>query len=593
MTNRFSPFANLPVWAVLLTWALWGGSVHSARAQSPGAAPDKVVVLTFDDSVKSHFTVVRPILKKYGFQATFFITEGFDFADNKTDYMTWEEIAKLHQDGFEIGNHTRDHLAVTAKNLEKLEEQVLAIANRCREHGIPQPVSFAYPGNRFVLEALPILKKLGIQFARRGGAPEYDYKTGGGSAYEPGFDHPLLIPTAGDARPDWSLDDFIKAVSMAELGRIAVLQFHGVPDRAHPWVHTAPEQFEAYMKYLAVNEYHVIAVRDLHKYIDAARPPRDPMGVIKDRQQAIAKHRGRENFRRPANEKELRYWLENMVWRHGFSRAEIRQATGLSREEVGAALKRWNIRRETRPPRDENAPLLVLPYPGGRHPRIGFLEGAIRPQRETKFSVFPPWSRGEYFVVDVPEAIWVVIENERNLLYLAHTHIPTLWGKQGVSLEPLEWRRGAAGRLSIERVLPNKVAFGAKISPAQDAVHMEMWLKNGSSHTLSGMRVQNCVMLKAAPEFAVATNENKILQPPYAACKSADGRRWVITAWTNCQRAWGNPPCPCLHSDPQFPDCPPGETRRLRGWLSFYEGDDIAAELRRIDATGWRNESDR
>ena len=36
--------------------------------------PDKLVVLTFDDSVKSHYTVVRPILKKYGFGATFFIT---------------------------------------------------------------------------------------------------------------------------------------------------------------------------------------------------------------------------------------------------------------------------------------------------------------------------------------------------------------------------------------------------------------------------------------------------------------------------------------------------------------------------------------
>jgi len=43
-----------------------------------------------------------------------------------------------------------------------------------------------------------------------------------------------------------------------------------------------------------------------------------------------------------------------------------------------------------------------------------------------------------------------------------------------------------------------------------------------------------------------------------------------------------------LHSDPQFPDVPPGETRRLKGWLSFYEGDDIDAELRRIDQTGWR-----
>src|ERR1044072_9791609 len=76
--------------------------------------PDKLVVLTFDDSAKSHYTVARPILTKYKFGATFFITEGFDFPTNKNDYMTWKEIAQLHQDGFEIGNHTLDHKGVTA-----------------------------------------------------------------------------------------------------------------------------------------------------------------------------------------------------------------------------------------------------------------------------------------------------------------------------------------------------------------------------------------------------------------------------------------------------------------------------------------------
>ena len=79
--------------------------------------PDRLVVLTFDDSVKSHYTVARPILKKYGFGATFFITEGFTFKKNKKDYMTWEEIRELHRAGFEIGNHTRDHMGVRVRNL--------------------------------------------------------------------------------------------------------------------------------------------------------------------------------------------------------------------------------------------------------------------------------------------------------------------------------------------------------------------------------------------------------------------------------------------------------------------------------------------
>ncbi|WDE97338.1 polysaccharide deacetylase family protein [Lentisphaera profundi] len=37
----------------------------------------KTVILTFDDSVKSKAEFVAPLLKKHGFNATFFITEGF------------------------------------------------------------------------------------------------------------------------------------------------------------------------------------------------------------------------------------------------------------------------------------------------------------------------------------------------------------------------------------------------------------------------------------------------------------------------------------------------------------------------------------
>src|SRR6476620_7660681 len=142
--------------------------------------PDKLVVLTFDDSSKSHYTHARPLLKRFGFGATFFITEGFDFATNKVDYMTWDEIAELDRDGFEIGNHTRDHMNVSKANLVHLEEQLEAINKQCMAHNIQRPISFAYPGNSLLPEALPILQRMGIRFARRGGGPEYEYREGRG-----------------------------------------------------------------------------------------------------------------------------------------------------------------------------------------------------------------------------------------------------------------------------------------------------------------------------------------------------------------------------------------------------------------------------
>jgi len=293
------------------------------------------------------------------------------------------------------------------------------------------------------------------------------------------------------------------------------------------------------------------------------------------------------NARRPKSDEALQFWLENMLGHHRFTVAEVTAATGLAEDEIGAATKRLRIDPQSRPARIKDAPLLVLPYPGGRHPRIGFLDGAVNPQRETKVSVFAPWKDGGYAVADVPEAIWHETSAGRELLYLAHTHVPTIWDKQKVTLDPLEWQRTDDG-WQVERKLPNAVAFGTRIRSTKSAVRMEMWLTNGTKDALRGLVVQNCIMLRGLTGFEQQTNENKQIKKPFVACHNADKTRWIITAWEPCHRPWANPPCPCLHSDPKFPDCEPDQTVHIRGWLSFYEGTDIDAELARIDTIDWR-----
>ena len=280
---------------------------------------------------------------------------------------------------------------------------------------------------------------------------------------------------------------------------------------------------------------------------------------------------------------ELERWLQNMVWHHRYTPAEIQDVTGLDADQLEQRLQQFQIRPDNAPARPDDR-LLVLPYPGGRHPRIGFLDGAVAPQRETKLSVFCPWDDRSYAVLDVPEAIW----SNLGLTYLAHTHIDTIWSRQGITLPQQEWRAIGDGGYVMQRRLPNGVQFGTRILPHADAVRMEMWLTNGTPHTLSDLRVQNCVMLKGAVGFAEQTNENKSFDRGYAIAWHTSQPRWMITAWDPVHRPWANAPCPCLHSDPKFDDCPPGETRWLRGWFSFFEGDDITAEIDRIEATGWR-----
>ncbi|HVJ83748.1 MAG TPA: hypothetical protein VNC50_21955, partial [Planctomycetia bacterium] len=170
--------------------------------------------------------------------------------------------------------------------------------------------------------------------------------------------------------------------------------------------------------------------------------------------------------RKPKDDLELKFWLGNMIWHHRYTDAEMAAATGMRESEIASAATRLGISADSKPERKEDAPLLLLPYPGGRHPRIGFLDGAVDPQRETKVSVFTPWDPESYVVVDFPEAIW----SNLGLTYLAHTHVPTIWTKRGDKLPPLEWERRRDGSLAVTRRLPNGVEFTAEATPMKDAV---------------------------------------------------------------------------------------------------------------------------
>lgn len=289
--------------------------------------------------------------------------------------------------------------------------------------------------------------------------------------------------------------------------------------------------------------------------------------------------------RPPVSDEDLSYWLNNMIGSHRFSDAEAAAATGLSAQQIALARKRLGIKPGSEQAPIRSAPLRVMPYPGGRHPRLGFLNGGMDPQRETKLSVFLPWDESAYAVVDVPEAI----HSNLGLAYLAHTHVPTIWTATGTELEPLEWTRNEDGSFAMERTLPNGIAYTAYAVPTEEAVHMRLTLTNNTAETLSGLRVQNCVMLRGAPEFAELTRENKLFAPPYAAVGNPERKRWIISAWEPCVRAWGNDTCPCLHSDPQFPDCPPGQTVEVSGVLAFHEGSDIDAAFADLEASAWRS----
>ena len=279
-----------------------------------------------------------------------------------------------------------------------------------------------------------------------------------------------------------------------------------------------------------------------------------------------------------ASRAEPRFWLENMLVHHRYTWDEAATVLGWSVEETKAKAAALDISPESKPSANMGGKVRALPYPGGRHPRIGFLDGAIDPQRGTKVSLLPPWKDGGYVVLDLPEAIF----SNLGLTYLAHTHIPTIWSSQGVTITNVDWTRGADGSLRSEWRLPNGIAFGAVVTPIADGADCELWLRNGTKSKLTEMRTQVCLMLKGAPGFTEQSQAGKEYAKPLAVATASGARRHVLLAFERCGRAWGNPPCPCIHSDPVLPDAAPGERVSVRGKLRFYEGADLDGAKKRL-----------
>jgi len=75
--------------------------------------PPKAILITLDDGYVSEVIVGVPILKKYGFPATFFVY--LEYINKGGKSVTWAQLAELRDEGFEIGSHTVSHLDLRRK----------------------------------------------------------------------------------------------------------------------------------------------------------------------------------------------------------------------------------------------------------------------------------------------------------------------------------------------------------------------------------------------------------------------------------------------------------------------------------------------
>lgn len=106
--------------------------------------PERAVCITFDDGLKNILTNALPILEKYHFKATSFLT--VDFVTRNQNFLSWDDIKSLFKSGiFSFGSHSFSHKKLIKLGLGELDKEI-GESKKILEDRLGIPINlFAYP----------------------------------------------------------------------------------------------------------------------------------------------------------------------------------------------------------------------------------------------------------------------------------------------------------------------------------------------------------------------------------------------------------------------------------------------------------------
>lgn len=137
-----------------------------AHRLEQGASVDKYVALSFDDGYKNNYSVVLPLLQKYGAKGSFFVINR-EMGDEL--HMNEQEIKALIDAGMELGSHTYSH-----NPLAKIEEKYLVWELDTSRYWLKKKFdgyivrTLAYPNGSYNSTVVAAAKKYGFYRALTG-----------------------------------------------------------------------------------------------------------------------------------------------------------------------------------------------------------------------------------------------------------------------------------------------------------------------------------------------------------------------------------------------------------------------------------------
>jgi len=152
-------------------------------SQGSTQAVERRVVLTFDDGFGSMWENVLPLLKEFGFRATFFIVPGYVgktlWGDPLTrrwsmeenhgrlpfSMMNWDQIVRMTEAHMEIGSHTLSHPDLTDISEEDARTEICESKEYLEEKLAVQVRGFCFPGGRANGTLARLVRESGYDYA--------------------------------------------------------------------------------------------------------------------------------------------------------------------------------------------------------------------------------------------------------------------------------------------------------------------------------------------------------------------------------------------------------------------------------------------
>lgn len=126
-----------------------------------GKLPEKPVLITFDDGFTDNYRVAWPILKQFGFNATFFIVT------NQIDpyNLKWDDLKELVREGNSIGSHTLDHRDLSMLNVRDQEREIRQSKEILEKNLGYEVKAFCFPYGKYNKTTLTLLPESGYKLA--------------------------------------------------------------------------------------------------------------------------------------------------------------------------------------------------------------------------------------------------------------------------------------------------------------------------------------------------------------------------------------------------------------------------------------------